>query len=89
MYVDLLEPLPKMLEMGKFDGRKRSKKKLACTTEAEEAFDELKGQFLHHFGLFLGNLDKRFVLLTAATYYAVGAVFEQVRCDGTHARVAF
>ena len=35
MYADLSGPLHKMLQVGKFDGRKGSKKKLAWTTEAE------------------------------------------------------
>ena len=33
--------------------------------------------------------DKGFVLRTDASDYAVGAVLEQVRCDGTHVPVAF
>ena len=42
MYAELWGPLHKMLQVGKFDGRKGSKKKLAWTTEAEEAFETLK-----------------------------------------------
>ena len=40
-------------------------------------------------GLFLVDPDKGFVLRTDASDYAVGAVLEQVRCDGTHVPVAF
>ena len=40
-------------------------------------------------GLFLVDPDKGFVLRTDASDYAVGAVLEQVRDDGTHVPVAF
>ena len=89
MYADLSGPLHKMLQVGKFDGRKGSKKKLAWTTEAEEVFDKLKERLLGPLGLFLVDPDKGFVLRTDASDYAVGAVLEQVRCDGTHVPVAF
>ena len=89
MYAGLSGPLHKMLQVGKFDGQKGSKKKLAWTTEAEEAFDKLKEQLLGQLGLFLVDPDKGFVLRTDALDYAVGAVLEQVRCDGTHVPVAF
>ena len=89
MYADPSGPLHKMLQVGKFDGRKGSKKKLAWTTEAEEAFDKLKIRLLGQLGLFLVDPDKGFVLRTDASDYAVGAVLEQVRCDGTHVPVAF
>ena len=42
MYAELSGPLHKMLQVGKFDGRKRSKKKLAWTPEAEDAFNRLR-----------------------------------------------
>ena len=42
MYAELSGPLHKMLQVGKFDGRKGSKKKLAWTPEAEDAFTRLK-----------------------------------------------
>ena len=42
MYAELSGPLHKMLQVGKFDGRKGSKKKLAWTPEAEDAFNGLK-----------------------------------------------
>ena len=89
MYADLSGPLHKMLQVGKFDGRKGSKKKLAWTTEAEEAFDKLKERLLGQLGLFMVDPDKGFVLRTDASDYAVGAVLEQVRCDGAHVPVAF
>ena len=38
MYAELSGSLHKMLQVRKFDGRKGSKKKLARTTKAEEAF---------------------------------------------------
>ena len=61
---------------------------MAWTTEAEEAFDKLKERLLGQLGLFLVDPDKRFVLRTDASDYAVGAVLEQVRCDGAHVPVA-
>ena len=42
MYAELSGPLHEMLQVGKFDGRKGSKKKLAWTPEAEDAFSHLK-----------------------------------------------
>ena len=42
MYADLPGPLHRMLQVGKFDCRNGSKKKLAWTTAAEESFDKLK-----------------------------------------------
>ena len=41
MYAELLGPLHKMLQVGKFDLRKGSKRKLAWSTEAEETFETL------------------------------------------------
>ena len=81
MYAELSGPLHKMLQVGKFDGRKGSKKKLAWTPEAEDAFSRLKERLLGQLGLFLVDPDKRFVLRTEASDYAVGAVLEQVRDD--------
>ena len=89
MYADLSGPLHKMLQVGNFDGRKGSKKQLAWTTGANEAFDKLKERLLGQLGLFLVDPDKGFVLRTDASDYAVGAALEQVRCDGTHVPVAF
>ena len=89
MYAELSGPLHKMLQVGKFDGLKGSKKKLAWTLEAEDAFNRLKERLLGQLGLFLVDPDKGFVLRTDASDYAVGAVLEQVRDDGTHVPVAF
>ena len=89
MYAELSGPLHKMLQVGKFDGRGGGKKKMVWTTEAEEAFETLKRTLLGKLGLFLINPDKRFVLRTDAGDYAVGAVLEQVREDGSHVPVAF
>ena len=89
MYAELLGPLHKMLQVGKFDGRKGSNTKLAWTTEAEEAFEALERTLLGNLGLFLINPDKGFVLPTDASDYAVGAVLEQVREDGSDVPVAF
>ena len=89
MYAELSGPLHRMLQVGKFDGRKGSKKKLAWTPEAEDAFSRLKERLLGQLGLFLVDPDKGFVLRTDTSGYAVGSVLEQIRDDGSHVPVAF
>ena len=89
VYAELSGPLHKMLQVGKIDGRKGSKKKLAWTPEAEDAFSRLRERLLGQLGLFLVDPDKGFLLRTDASDYAVGAVLEQVRDDGSHVLVAF
>ena len=89
MYAELSGPLHKMLQVGKFDDQKGSKKKLAWTTEAEDAFNRLKERLLGQLGLFLVDPNKGFVLRTDASDYAVGAVLEQVWDDRSHVPVAF
>ena len=89
MYAELSGPLHKMLQVGKFDGRKGRKKKLVWTPEAEYAFSRLKERLLGQLGLFLVDPDKGFVLRTDASDYAVGAVLEQVGDDRSHVPVAF
>ena len=89
MYAEISGPLHKMLQVGKFDGRKGSKKKLAWTPEAEDAFSRLKERLLGQLGLFLVDPKKGFVLRTDASDYTVGAVPEQVRDDRSHVPVAF
>ena len=58
MYAELSGPLHKMLQVGKFDGPKGSKKKLAWTPEAGDAFSRLKERLLGQLGLFLVDPDK-------------------------------
>ena len=89
MYAELSGALHKMLQVGKFDGRKGSKKKLAWIPEAEDAFSCLGERLLGQLGLFLVDPDKGFVLRMDASDYAVGAVLEQIRDDGWHVPVAF
>ena len=89
MYAELSGPLHKMLQVGKFDGGKGSKRKFAWTPEAEEAFSCLKERLLGQLGLFLVDPNKGFVLRTDTSDYAVGAVRRQVRDDRSHVPVAF
>ena len=63
--------------------------KLEWTAQAKEALDKLKERQLSQLGLFLVDPDKGLVLRTDVSDYAVGAVLEQVRCDGTHVPVVF
>ena len=67
MYAELSGPLHRMLQAGKFDGRRVSKKKFVWTLEAEDAFSRLKERLLGQVGLFLGDPDRGFVLRTDAS----------------------
>ena len=58
-------------------------------SEPGKAFDDMKAALLKPLHLHLLNPDKRFVLRTDASDYAVGAVLEQVQEDGSHVPVAF
>ena len=88
MYAKLSGQLQKMLRVGKIDGRKGDKKKLAWTTEAEEAFETLRRTLLGKLGLFFIHPDKGFVLRANASPYDLGAVLERVREHGSHFPVA-
>ena len=78
-----------MLQVGKFDGRKGSRKRFAWTPEAEDAFSRPKERLLGQLGPFLVDPNKGFVLRTDASDYAVGAVPKQVWDDGSHVPVVF
>ena len=82
-------PPTKLLQVGREEGKKGSKKALAWTPESEKAFDDMKAALLKPLNLHLPNPDKGFVLRTDASEYAVGAVLEQVQEDGSHVPVAF
>ena len=56
MYAELSGPLHKIPQVGKFDGRKGSMKKLPWSPEAEDAFSLLKEQLLGQLGLFLHQI---------------------------------
>ena len=89
MYAKLSGPLHKMLQVGRLDGRMGSRKRLSWTLEAGEALQTLKRTLLGKLGVLLINPDKRFVLRTDASNYAVGAVLEQFGEDGSHVPLAF
>ena len=79
MYAEHAVPLTKLLQVGREDGKKGSKKALAWTPESEKAFDDMKAALLKPLSLHLLNPDKGLVLRTDASDYAVGAFLEQVR----------
>ena len=58
LHAELSGPLHKMLQVGKFDGREGSKKKLFWTPEAHDAFDRLKEGLKGQLGLFVVDPDK-------------------------------
>ena len=76
MFADVSGPLHRMLQAGKFDGRKGSTNNFAWTTEDEEPVDKLRERLLGLLGLLLADLDKGFVLCTDTSDYAVGADLE-------------
>ena len=89
MYTEHATPLTKLLQVGRKDGKKGSKKPLAWSPESEEPSDDMKAALLKPLSLHLLNLDKGFVLRTNASDYAVAAVLEQVQEDENHVPVAF
>ena len=89
MHAEHAAPLTKLLQVGREDGKKGSKKALAWTPEFKKAFDDMKAALLKPLSLHLLNPDKGFVLRTDASDYAVGAVLEQVQEHGSHVPVAF
>ena len=89
MYAEHAAPLTKLLHVGCEKGKKGSKKALAWTPESEKAFDYVKPTLLKPLSLHLLDRDKRFVLRTDTSDYAVGAVLEHVQEDGSRVPVAF
>ena len=74
--------------MGREDGKKGRRRALAWTADSKKAFDDMKAALLRSLSLHLLNPDKRFVLRTNASDYAVGVVLVRVRGDGSHVPVA-
>ena len=63
--------------------------KIGIENRSRRTCAKLKEGLFGQLRLFLVDPDKRFMLRTDASDYAVGAVLEQVRCDGTHVPLAF
>ena len=89
-YMQKWPPLMTALLKGNRDETKKgSRRPIIWDDEANDAFEAMKRALLDKLKLWLINLDKGFVLRTDASYYAVGAVLEQVEDDGTRVSVAF
>ena len=59
MYAELPGQLHKILQVGNFDGRKESRKQLACTMEAEEAFKKPQENCPRKLGMIPYNSGQR------------------------------
>ena len=69
--------------------KKGSKKPLVWNEESDPVFEGMKEVLLSAVGLHLEDPNRRFVLRTDASNYAIGAALEQVLDDGPHVPVAF
>ena len=89
MYAEYAAPMTTMLKGNREETKKGSEKALLWNDESNRAFEGMKQALLSAVGLHLVDPDRRFVLRTHASDYAVGAVLEQVLDDGRHVPVAF
>ena len=89
MYTAHADVLTKLLQVGREDGKKGSKKALAWPPGSEKAFDDMKDALLKPLSPHLPNPVNGLGRRTDASDYAVGAVLEQVQEDASHIRVAF
>ena len=76
LYAHHAAPLYSMLQLLKSEASKGSNHPLHWTPEPDSAFEDLKRELLKALALFLVNPDKRFVIRTDASDYAMGAVLE-------------
>ena len=89
MYAEYAAPMTAMLKGNREETKKGSKKALVWIDESDRAFEGMKQALLSAVVLHLVDPDRRFVLRTDASDYAVGAVLEQVLDDGRHVPEAF
>ena len=89
LYAHHAAPLYSMLQLSKSEASKGSNHPLHWTPEPDAAFKDLKRELLKPLALFPMNPDKRFVIRTDASDYAMGAVLEQSDEKGKHYPVAF
>ena len=78
-YAELAGPLMSKLKLNREDGKKGSKKVLACKQAEIEAFEALKVALTAKLELFRADPDRPFILRTDASDKAIGAVLEQRR----------
>ena len=89
MYAEHVAPLTKLLQVSCEDGKRGSMINSVWPQELEKAFDHMKAVLLKSLSLQLLVLDKGLMLKADASDYAVDAVPEQVREDGSHVSLVF
>ena len=89
MCAEYAAPMTVMLKGNREETKKESKKPVAWHDNSMAAFEGMKWALLGAVGLHLIDPDRKFVLSTDASDYAIGAVLEQVLDDGQHVPVAY
>jgi hypothetical protein len=77
-YAEKAAPLMELLKVGRAEGKKGSKFRVAWTPEATESFHHLKSALCETLSLQQLQPDKPFIIHTDASDYAIGAVLEQI-----------
>ena len=89
LYTHHVAPLYSMLQLSKSEARRGSSHPLHWTPELDSTLGDLKRELLKPLTLFLGNVDKPFVIRTDASDYVMGAVLERNDEKANHYPVAF